>query len=69
MRLRQVWFFSACMTILIATVLPSHAEMYVGGQFGLSLPNSFSNVSGLGSDSGLKGKPPRLEPLTHQSVP
>jgi opacity protein-like surface antigen len=55
MRLRQACFFSACITVLIAMVLPSHAEMYVAGQLGVSLPNSFSNVSGLGTDSGLKG--------------
>jgi opacity protein-like surface antigen len=55
MRLRLAWFLSICMTMLIATVLPSYAEMYVGGQFGLSLPNSFSNVAGLGTDSSLKG--------------
>lgn len=55
MRRSQAGFFSACLTFLIATALPSHAEMYVGGALGLSLPNSFSNVSGLGTDSGLKG--------------
>ncbi len=55
MSLRLVWFLTTCMTVLIATVSPSHAEMYVGGGLGISLPNSFSNVSGLGTDSGLKG--------------
>jgi opacity protein-like surface antigen len=55
MSLRLVWFLTMCMTVLIATVFPSHAEVYVGGGLGISLPNSFSNVSGLGIDSSLKG--------------
>jgi opacity protein-like surface antigen len=55
MRLRKACFFSVCMTVLLATVHPSRAELNVGGELGVSLPNSFSNVSGLGTDSGLKG--------------
>lgn len=55
MRLRLAWFLTICMTALIATVSPSHAEMYIGGGLGISLPNSFSNVSGLGINSSLKG--------------
>lgn len=55
MRLRLAWVLTMCTSIVIAAASPSHAEMYVGGELGLSLPNSFSNVSGLGTDSGLKG--------------
>jgi opacity protein-like surface antigen len=33
--------------------LPVQAEMYVAGQVGVSLPNSFSNVNGVGSNTGL----------------
>lgn len=32
---------------------PVQAEMYVAGQVGVSLPNSFSNVSGVGNNAGL----------------
>lgn len=57
MRLRRAWLWSVstgvAMSILAAS--PSFAEFYVGGGLGVSLPNSFSNVSGLGTDSGLKG--------------
>lgn len=33
--------------------LPVQAEMYVAGQVGVSLPNSFSNVNGVGNNTGL----------------
>jgi opacity protein-like surface antigen len=55
MRLRLAWLLCTCITMLIVAASPSLAELYVGGELGLSLPNSFSNVSGLGTDSGLKG--------------
>lgn len=55
MRLIMARLLSVLMLSLIATVLPSHAEMYIGGQLGISLPNSLSNVQGTGTDSGLKG--------------
>lgn len=55
MRLRLACFLSVCLMVLLSMVLPAHAEVYVGGQLGVSLPNSFSNVSGLGTDSSLKG--------------
>jgi opacity protein-like surface antigen len=32
---------------------PVQAEMYVAGQVGVSIPNSFSNVTGVGSNTGL----------------
>jgi opacity protein-like surface antigen len=55
MRLIMARLLSVLMLSVIATALPSHAEMYIGGQLGISLPNSFSNVQGTGTDSGLKG--------------
>jgi opacity protein-like surface antigen len=55
MTLRLAWFLGMCVTVLIVAASPCFAELYVGGGLGVSLPNSFSNVSGLGTDSGLKG--------------
>jgi len=31
---------------------PAQAEMYSAGQLGLSIPNSFSNIEGMGSNTG-----------------
>jgi|CXWL01.1.fsa_nt_gi opacity protein-like surface antigen len=38
---------------MFCLTLPVQAEMYVAGQAGISIPNSFSNVEGVGSAAGL----------------
>jgi opacity protein-like surface antigen len=38
---------------LTFTNAPAQAEVYVAGQVGVSLPNSFSNVEGVGTNTGL----------------
>jgi len=55
-RLRSlVGLSSVAVGILSLTLfsLPVQAEMYVAGQMGVSLPNSFSNVNGVGNNTGL----------------
>jgi opacity protein-like surface antigen len=47
--------FVGCSLLLSCLVLPGHsakAEMYVAGQFGVTIPNSFSNLEGQGSLAG-----------------
>ena len=44
---------SSLSLILALTSTPAQAEMYVAGQVGVSLPNSFSNVEGVGTFTGV----------------
>lgn len=41
----------ACALALALTSIPAQAEMYVAGQLGASLPNKFSNLEGVGSNT------------------
>ena len=38
---------------LALTSTPAQAEMYVAGQFGVTIPNSFSHIEGVGNNTGL----------------
>jgi opacity protein-like surface antigen len=60
MRFIQLRLVGMLAFIILAGAATSHAELYVGGGLGLSLPNSFSNVQGIGVDSGLKGSDLKL---------
>ena len=54
--LRAVVGWSSVVAGVFALTLfgrPVQAEMYVAGQGGVSFPNSFSNVEGVGSLAGL----------------
>jgi len=43
---------TALIAALVGWVSPSHAEMYVAGQLGYTIPNGLSNVKGTGPTSG-----------------
>ena len=43
-------FLALC--IFLTSRLPAHAEMYVAGQIGVTIPNNFTNVEGTGPNAG-----------------
>lgn len=50
-RARGLWVLTVGMLLFLSA--PAQAELYVAGQLGVSIPNSFSNVEGVDSRAGL----------------
>lgn len=48
---QRLWLLALAVFVLLGS--PARAEMYVAGQFGVTLPNKASNIEGIDSLSGL----------------
>jgi opacity protein-like surface antigen len=48
---QELWLLALAVVLLFSS--PAGAELYIAGQFGVSVPNSLSNVEGVDSSSGL----------------
>ena len=50
-RAKGLWVLTVGMLMFLNA--PAQAELYVAGQLGVSIPNSFSNIEGVDANAGL----------------